>query len=84
LHRIILTAAFGVALIGSGALALPASAAPNPAPAQVTNESSPIIQVDERCGRGRHYVPRHYTKGRRDSHGHYIKGHYIEGRCVRN
>jgi hypothetical protein len=81
LHRIILATVFGAALIGASSM--PASAAPNPGPARITNDgSAPIVQVDEHCGHGRHYVPRHYVKGHHDSHGHYIKGHYIEGRCV--
>lgn len=42
------------------------------APAQLQIESSsPLVQVDRRCGRYRHYVPRHRYRGR-----------IIAGRCV--
>jgi hypothetical protein len=80
LHRILLTAAFAIAALGSFATYDSAAiAAPVPGPAQVTNDAaSPIIQVDRRCGPGRHYVPRHRV---RDRYGH---PRWVAGRCVRN
>jgi hypothetical protein len=68
-HRYLLVAAFALATLPS--FVSQASAAPNPGPAQMTNPSA-IVQVDSRCGRGRHYVPRHHEHG-----------HLIGGRCVR-
>lgn len=80
LHRILLASAFAIAALGSLAtVETVAIAAPNPGPAQIVNdEASPIIAVDRRCGRGRHYVPRHRV---RDRYGHL---HWIAGHCIRN
>jgi hypothetical protein len=74
MHRIMLAAAFSIAAMASfTTFESIAIAAPNPAPAQVTNDvSSPIIQIDRRCGRGRHYVGRHR-----------YHGHWVAGRCAR-
>jgi hypothetical protein len=80
LHRILLTAAFAIGAIGSlAAYDSVATAAPVPGPAQITNETaSPIIQVDRRCGRGRHFVPRHRVRDR------YGRLHWVGGYCARN
>ena len=79
LQRIILAAAFGFALIGAGSVSMPAAAAPVPGPAQVSNDTaSPIIQIDRRCGPGRHYVGRHRMRG------HDGRLHWVAGRCIRN
>jgi hypothetical protein len=79
LHRILLSAAFVIAALGSFATYDGAAiAAPVPGPAQVTSDvSSPIIQVDRRCGPGRHYVARHRVRGRDG------KLHWVAGRCVK-
>ena len=78
MHRIVIPAAFLLAAFGSLST-VSASAAPNPAQAQVTSEgSSPIIQVDRRCGHGRHFVPRHRVRG------HDGRLHWIGGVCIRN
>jgi len=56
-----------------------ASAAPIPGPGQIVNDSSsPIIQVDRRCGPGRHWIPRHRVRGRDG------RLHWVAGRCIRN
>jgi hypothetical protein len=79
-HRITLAAALGIAaLVSLPAYLSVAVAAPNPAPLQVTSEgSSPIIQVDRRCGPRRHFVPRHRVRG------HDGRLHWVGGICVRD
>jgi hypothetical protein len=79
LQRLFIAAALGTAVIGSlAALSTPSQAAPVLGPAQVTSSTSPIIEVDHRCGPERHYVPRHRV------HGHDGHMHWIGGQCVRN
>lgn len=75
-HRMLIAAAF--AAVAAVSVAMPAGAAPNPAPAQISNPSSPIIQVDRRCGPGGHYVPRHRIRGRDG------RLHWIAARCDRD
>ncbi len=61
------------AALGLCLLAQPAPAAPvTPAPAATPPSS--IIQVDKRCGSGRHYVASHRNKA----------GVLVKGRCVRD
>jgi hypothetical protein len=74
--RFVLGAAFGLAALVSVSSA--SNAAPVLGPAQVTSDSSPIVQVDRRCGRGLHYVPRHRVRGRDG------RLHWDAGYCVRN
>jgi hypothetical protein len=74
LYRLLLASAFAIATLGAITTFDPAAnAMPNPAPAQITNQTSAIVQVDARCGRGRHYVPRHRY------HGHWVAGHCARG-----
>jgi len=85
LNRLLLASAFAIAAVAALAAFEPvARAAPHPIPAQVTNERSPIIQVDSRCGRGRHYIPRHHVRAYRDRDGHYHRSHYVGGYCAHN
>ncbi|MGO8918304.1 MAG: hypothetical protein ACLQJR_20585 [Stellaceae bacterium] len=60
-------------LIGVVAIAapLPVEAAPFAAPRSEVGPAPAIVQIDRRCGRGRHYVPRH----RRARDGRIIRGH---------
>jgi hypothetical protein len=51
---------------------------------QAANPSSPIIQVDRRCGRGRHYVPAHVVKAYRDRAGHFHPSRRVAGYCARD
>jgi hypothetical protein len=74
--RFIVAAAFGLTALVS--VSSVSSATPVLGPAQVTSEASPIIQVDRRCGRGRHYVPRHRVRGRDG------RLHWVAGYCARN
>jgi hypothetical protein len=76
MRSVLLVLALSVGIIGWSASS--ASAAPIPGPAQIVNDASPIIQVDRRCGRGRHYVPRHRVRGRDG------RLHWIAGYCARN
>ena len=79
LHRLLIAAAFGTAVIGSlAAVGTPSKAAPVLGPAQVTASTSPIVEIDRRCGRGRHYVARHRVRG------HDGRLHWIGGQCVRD
>jgi hypothetical protein len=74
MHRVSLALAFSVGLVG---FASGASAAPSLTQTQATNPTSPIIQVDRRCGPGRHYVPRRRVRGRDG------RMHWVGGACVR-
>jgi hypothetical protein len=80
LRRVLLASVFTIATVGALAtFESVASAAPNPGLAQVTSDgSSPIIQVDRRCGPRRHYIGRHRVRGRDG------RLHWVAGRCVRN
>jgi hypothetical protein len=62
------------ALLMLGAVPLPSHAAPVSMGELTVGPSSNIVQVDRRCGRGRHYVPRHRNRA----------GHIVHGRCVYN
>jgi hypothetical protein len=67
LGRIIVAFAFaGVLVSGFGSVS---QAAPALGPA-VAGDHSAIIQVDSRCGRDHHYVPRH-----RNHAGHLVAGY---------
>jgi hypothetical protein len=68
-----------VALILLGTVAIAAlplpSQAVTPAPGHEAAAPSPnIVEVDRRCGAGRHYVRTHRNK----------QGHLIKGHCVRD
>jgi len=65
--------AFAFVGLFSGLSGHVAQAAPAPREG-VTAANSPIVQVDRRCGRGRHFVGRHRDR----------RGHIIPGRCVPN
>ena len=75
MHRVTLALAFSVGLLG---LASGGSAAPSLTQTEALSPSSPIIQVDRRCGPRRHYVPRHRVRGRDG------RLHWVGGVCVRN
>ena len=79
MHSVTLAAALGIAALISIPAYESAVAAPNPALAQIAGDgSSPIIQVDRRCGPHRHYVPRHRVRGRDG------RLHWVGGVCARN
>jgi hypothetical protein len=69
-YRVSIGFAFSIALVG---FAANASAAPSLTETEATNPTSPIIQVDHRCGYGRHFVPRHRVRGH-DGHLHWVGG----------
>jgi hypothetical protein len=75
LIRFIIAAGLGFAALTS--VYAVSSAAPVLGPAQVTSPSSPIIEVDRRCGSGRHYVPRRRVRGRDG------RLHWVGGACAR-
>jgi hypothetical protein len=78
MHNATLAAALAIAALFSLPVSV-AVAAPSPALAQITSDgSSPIIQVDRRCGPGRRYMPRHRVRGRDG------RLHWVGGVCVRN
>ncbi len=70
--RIALIAA---ALAAICALSSPPAHARPVAPLPDAELSAPIVQVDTRCGRGRHFVKAHRNKK---------TGVLVPGRCVRN
>ena len=74
--RYFVAAALGLTALAS--LCSVSAATPVLGPAQITSDSSPIIQVDRRCGPGRHYVPRHRVRGRDG------RLHWVAGYCARN
>ena len=75
MYRVTLALAFSAGLLG---FASNASAAPSLTQTEATNPTSPIIQVDRRCGPRRHFVPRHRVRGRDG------RLHWVGGVCVRN
>jgi len=75
MRGLLLSFAIVGAVMGSPAVIPVASAAPSPGLGVTDGAAqSPIVQVDRRCGRGRHYVPRHRNRA----------GHIVKGYCARN
>jgi hypothetical protein len=74
--RWLVSATLGLTALAS--ISSGSNAAPVLGPAQITSDSSAIVQVDRRCGPGRHLIPRHRVRGRDG------RLHWVGGYCARN